>query len=181
MKFGIRELLFLAVLIAMPISAYYFVLKPLNRDIEKAKREIAVKERDLEKIEAAQSRTDDLERENEELVVAISTVESRLPSSKEVDVILEQVSELARKSRLELRKVETLKPVQMAGYMEQPLEMTIAGDFDDFYKFLLSVEGLDRITRLPDMEMEKADKQDGAMEATFTLSIYFQNSNGATG
>ena len=59
--------------------------------------------------------------------------------------------------------------------------MTIAGDFDDFYKFLLSVENLDRITRLPEMEMEKADKQDGAMEATFTLSIYFQNSNGATG
>ncbi len=180
MKFGLRELLFLVVLIGMPISAYFFVLKPLNRDIEKAKREIAVKERDLEKIEQAQARTDDLERENEELVIAISTVEGRLPNSKEVDVILEQVAELARKSRLDLRKVETLKPLQMAGYMEQPLKMSIAGDFDDFYKFMLSVENLDRITRLPEMKMEKSQKQDGAMEATVNLSIYFQN-QGATG
>ncbi len=181
MKFGLRELLFLMVLVAMPLSAYFFLFKPQNDDIIKAKREIEVKERDLSRLEEAQARTEDLERENEELALAISTVEGRLPNGKEVDVILEQVSDLARKSKLDLRKVTALKPVQMAGYMEQPLEMTIAGDFDDFYSFLLSVEQLDRITRLPEMVMEKAEKQDGAMEATFTLSIYFQNTKGATG
>lgn len=174
MHFGIRELIFLAVLLAMPISSYWFVFRPQNDEIQQARNEIEHKERMLEKLAEATSRNDDLERANADIAASIEMVESRLPTTKEVDVVLEQVATLARDSRLGLPKVRSSKPVPSSKYMEQPLEMTITGDFDDFYTFLLKLEELPRITRMPDLKVKKMDEVDGTMEASFTLSIYFE-------
>ncbi|MBL8747178.1 MAG: type 4a pilus biogenesis protein PilO [Phycisphaerae bacterium] len=180
MSIGFRELLFLIVLIAMPVSSYWFVFRPQNTDIEAARKEIEHKEQMLEKLAKATARNDDLKKINEEIAAGISTVESRLPDNKEVDVILGQVSTVARSSRLALPKVRSANPVPSAKYMEQPLEMLVTGDFDDFYRFLTKVEELDRITRVPDMKIKKINDVDGAIEATFTLSIYFEPAAAAT-
>lgn len=180
MRFGLREMLFLLVLIAMPVSSYWFVFRALNAEIESARREIEHKEKMLDKLDSATRQSTDLVRANEEITAAITAVESRLPDDKEVEVILEQVADLARKSRLELPKVKSGKPVAAARYMEQPLEMVIRGNFDDFYEFLLRVERLDRITRMMNLQLERLDKEDGSMTATFTLSIYFEPTVPAT-
>ncbi len=174
MNFGLRELLFFVVLIAMPVSSYWFVFRPQNEEIEQAKMEIEHKEKMLEKLEAATARNEDLQRANKEIAEGISLIESRLPSDKEVEVVLEQVATLARGANLELPKVRTRRPIPSSTYMEQPLDMTIRGDFEDFYSFLLSVEEMDRITRMPDLKIKKLDKVDGSMEASFTLAIYFE-------
>lgn len=179
MNIGFRELLFLIVLIAMPTSSYWFVFRPQNADIEAARKEIEHKEQMLEKLSKATARNDDLKKINEEIASGIATVESRLPDNKEVDVILGQVSTVARESKLALPKVRSANPVPSAKYMEQPLEMLVTGDFDDFYRFLLSVEELDRITRVPDMKIKKIDDVDGSIEASFTLSIYFEPATAA--
>lgn len=174
MKFGLREVLLLVVLLAMPVCAWWFVFRPVNKEINQAKSEIAQKERMLEKLSVATKQSADLAKANQEVATAIGLIESRLPSGKEVDKILEQVANLARQSRLEIPRVKAQKPVAASKFMEQPLDMTINGDFDDFYAFLLKVEQLDRITRILNLKLARQDKANGAMEATFTLSIYFQ-------
>jgi type IV pilus assembly protein PilO len=174
MKFGPRELVFLIVLVAMPVSSYWFVFKPRNEEIAQAQQEIEHKELMLEKLSAATEQTDDLAAANERIAGAIELVESRLPGTKEVDVILDNVSELARESRLSLDRVKAGRPVTAARYMEQPLEMEISGNFDDFYRFMLELERLERITRVLDMKLRRDDQRDGVMRATFTLSIYFE-------
>ncbi|MBN8645278.1 MAG: type 4a pilus biogenesis protein PilO [Planctomycetes bacterium] len=174
MKFGIRELLLLGVLLAMPVCAWWFVFRPVNTEINKARSEIAQKERTLEKLSLATKQSADLAKANAEVASAIGLIESRLPTGKEVDKILEQVANLARQSNLEIPRVKAQKPVAASKYMEQPLDMSIVGDFDDFYNFLLKLEQLDRITRLLNLKLSRQDKSDGAMEAKFTLSIYFE-------
>lgn len=174
MHLGWREMLFLVVLVAMPTSAYWFVFRKQNQEIAAAKAEIEQKERTLEKLAAATARSSDLARANDDIAEAIRKVESRLPGTKEVDVVLEHVADLARRSKLDLPKVKSGAPIPYAKYMEQPLEMTIAGDFNDFYDFLLKLEQFERITRMPDLTVKKSDDVDGAMQASFTLSIYFQ-------
>jgi type IV pilus assembly protein PilO len=173
-KFGPQELLFLVVLIAMPAASWWLVFKPQNHEIAEAKREIEHKRMMLEKLDEATAQTDDLAAANDEIATSIDLVESRLPGDKEVEVVLEQVAELARRSKLDLARVKSGEPVSAASYMEQPLEMEILGDFDDFYTFLLDVEKLDRITRMLDLTLERDDKQDGRMSAEFVLSIYFE-------
>jgi len=174
MKFGLREMLFFLVLIGVPIASWWWVFKPQNREIELAKQEISHKEDLLRKLDEATAQAENLMQMNLALKQEIEIIESRLPTGKEVEVILQQVAEIAVNNNLQLPKVKTAKPVEAAAYMEQPLEMKIAGDFDAFYKFLLDLEKLDRITRMPDIEIKRAEKEDGRIETTFTLSIYFK-------
>ncbi|MCH8244120.1 MAG: hypothetical protein IH897_16140, partial [Planctomycetes bacterium] len=44
MRFGIRELIFLVVLLAVPVASWWYVFKPRNAEIQQAHREIEVKQ-----------------------------------------------------------------------------------------------------------------------------------------
>lgn len=177
MRFGIREIVFLLVLLAVPVASFLFVFSPQNEEIEQAKKEIAHKESMLESLSKATARTATLAQTNDEIEDAIRVIESRLPSDKEVDKILEQVAEIALSNNLELKQVKSKDPVPAAAYMEQPLDMVISGRFENFYAFMLDLEKLDRITRTLDMRIKRSTKADGEIEASFTLSIYFESEN----
>jgi len=178
MRFGPREIVFLVVLLAVPMASFWFVFRPQNEEIMQARSEIQHKEEMLHKLTQVTSKAKDLEAMNDEIGGAISIIESRLPSAKEVDVVLTQVAELAKGHHLALVKVKSDKPVSSAGYMEQPLSMVITGGFEGFYSFLLDVERLNRITRMPSLHIERSHDEDGAMKAEFTLSIYFEPNDG---
>jgi len=182
MRFGLREVIFFLVLLMVPVAAFWFVFQPQNGEIRQARKEIAHKESMLASLDEATARTADLAAANEEISTAIGMIEARLPSNKEVEIILEQVAQIATDADLKLEKVKAEKPVPAATYMEQPLEMQIEGPFERFYAFMLDLERLDRITRMPDLMIERSDETDGHIEATFTLSIYFESeSSGEAG
>lgn len=174
MRLGLRELVLLAVLLALPLSSYWLVFRPQNAEIAQARREIDHKRALLDKLRQVTAQNEDLQRANEDVAQAIEAIEARLPSSKEVDTIVRQVSELAVSVGLQPPAMESAKPLPAALYHEQPLTMTISGDFHAFYEFLLRLEQLPRITRIPDLSIKRAEDVDGHMKAEFTLSIYFQ-------
>jgi len=171
----LRQSAFVALVLAVPVTAYFTVFMPQNERIEEVRADIREKELMLEKLELVTGRASDLASANREIESAALDIESRLPNTREVDVVLEQVADLALASDLELEKVKAGAPTPSAKYREQPLEMTVRGDFESFYTFLVELEKLDRLTRLPDMHITRLDRDgDGALEAKFTLSIYFQ-------
>lgn len=170
----IRQAAFLGLVIAVPVTSYFTVFRPQNERIAEVRRDIKEKELMLEKLELVTARASDLASANTEIEAAVIEIENRLPGTKEVDVLLEQVADLALGSRLRLQKVKAGAQAPSAKYREQPLEMKVEGDFESFYTFLVELEKLDRLTRMPDITIKRIDKEDGALEATFTLSIYFQ-------
>lgn len=174
MGFGGRGFLFMGVLLALPLASYWYVFRPQNTEIDRARKEIEQKEQMLKKLEFATSQTADLERTNKEIAEGIALNEARIPSTKEVDVVLDQVATIARESKLTIPKIKAQPMIATSKFKEQPLEMTVTGDGDDFYEFLLRIEKLQRITRILDMKLERSEDTNGAIEAQFTLSIYFQ-------
>jgi len=171
MQAAIRQGVFVALVLAVPITAYFTVFRPQNDRIGEVRRDIQEKELMLEKLELVTARASDLASANTEIESAVIDIEGRLPGTKEVDVLLEQVADLALASRLELKKVKAGAPAPSAKYREQPLEMKVQGDFESFYTFLVELEKLDRLTRMPNLTIKRLDSEDGALEATFTLSI----------
>ena len=103
-------------------------------------------------------------------------------------MILRQITEIARRNRLSVPKVEGQRPVPFGQYMELTLKTVIVGPFDGFYQFMLDLEDLPRITRIHQMKLArlvpkgpKEKDQDippGTMRAEFTLSIYYSSANG---
>lgn len=174
MRIGFRETLLLVVLLAMPLLSYWLVFRPQNLEIGQAKREIEHKQAMLSKLQETTSRNEDLQRMNEEIRKNIEGIEARLPTNKEVDSVVRKVSDLAIESGLEPPAIESDKPVAAATYMEQPLKVKITGNFNGFYRFLIKLEQLPRITRIPDMKIVRSNDADGHMKAEFVLSVYFQ-------
>ena len=174
MRIGLRELIFILLLLAMPVAAYFFVFKPRNEQMIQVQSEIHRKRAKLDQLNAALRNVDDLGQEIDRLSKTVALFEEKLPAQREVEVILKQVWELAAKHQLTPKSVRTDKPVTAANFAEQPIRMNINGDFDGFYSFLLDLEKLNRITQMKQMRLEKITSADeGHMEARVVLSIYF--------
>jgi len=176
MRFGIRELIMLTLVLAAPAASYFFVFMPQTERIQKARVEIEHKMEMLDNLRAETARTQDLMLANQQISDSIETIEARLPTDKEVDMIVRQVTDLAVASGLAQPALKSEQPVGAAGYREQPLTLTTEGTFAGFYNFLLSLEQLPRITRIPDFKVNTDAKtaETGILKIEFTLSIYFQ-------
>lgn len=183
MRFGLRELIFMIVLLAVPVASWWYVFKPRNAEIEQAKIEVLTKQNKLDKLREVAKKIDDIGLAIEQGHEAVELIEAKLPNQQQVDVILQDVWQLADQNHLTVKSVKSEKPVTAAAYMEQPLKMKIEGRFNGFYQFLLELENLPRITRIHQMKLERmiidnrsdSDSYDpGLMKAAFTLSIYFE-------
>ena len=179
---GLREFAFFGVLLAIPIASYFFVFAPRNAELRDARAEISAKEKRLSELNILTDRIGDLGREIAQREEDLERLNQKLPDREGVDRILEQVTQLAQKSQLNVRSVKGEKAVPAGLAMELPLKTVIEGNFEGFYQFLLDVESLPRITRVHAMKITKLgmgprdDPKDAVgndMRAEFTLSIYF--------
>ena len=179
MRFGPRELIVLVLIVAVPVASYFLVFKPQNERIRHSEAEIRHKLELLEKLRSETARTEDLRAENKRIEERIEDAEARLPTGKEVDNVIRQVSDLAVEEGMEPPAMKSNDPIQTVGYKEQPLEMETTGSFDGFRSFLKELELLKRITRMPKMKLKREGGINGNIEAEFVLSIYFLDEKGA--
>lgn len=189
MRFGIREIIFLLVLLAVPVASFIYVFKPRNAQISQAKLEVEDKENRLNQLREMTNKLEDIGREIERGRESIEVIEAKLPSQQDVEVVLEQVWQLAKANQLAVRSVKSQKMVEAATYRELPLKMVLEGNFDGFYQFMLELENIPRITRVHEMKLlrltgtkatDGEDIQPGSMRAEFTLSIYFEDGTADT-
>lgn len=177
---GFRGIVLLAAVVGMPVASYLLVFRPQNAQIERAKADVEYTKSLLDKLREETSRNADLEKAIEEIRKNVAAAEQRLPTDKEIADVVRQVSDLAIQAGLEPPAMKSAKPMQAALYMEQPLEMSLKGDFRSFFLFLANVEKLPRITRVTDFKVARDDKsgaEPGSIvndKVDFTLSIYFQ-------
>ena len=72
MKFGIRDYAFLAVLTAVPLSAWFFVFQPRNEDIDHARREILSMDTTLARLDTLTDQVGDVRNRIDEAEVRLA-------------------------------------------------------------------------------------------------------------
>ena len=82
---------------------------------------------------------------------------------------------MAEANALQTKTIKTLKSERAGGYSEQPIQMSLSGDFHGFYSFLLQLEKLSRITRITQLKLDKITTKEGEMHAQMTMSIFFES------
>ena len=176
MKFGIREVLFVLVLLAMPVASYLLVFEPRSEQTAEGKAELARKEAKLQTLDAATAGIGDIEAEIGKLEDAIAHFQDMLPNDREVETLLREVWDLAGEHDLTAKSVRPDKIVAAAQYAELPIRMVILGGFDGFYSFVQDIEKLPRITRMPRITITKQRnlEAEGIVQAELTLSIFFE-------
>lgn len=181
MRFGLRELIFLLVLLAMPGAAYFFVFQPKNQLQQDARAEIVAKKAKLTDLDKATEQFINLDEEIVRLTTAIGMIEQKLPDDRETHVVVNTVANLASDFNLKVEKIKPEKVVSAGPFAsELPIKMELRGGFEGFYGFLLHVERMPRITQMPLMTLERSENKDdpeGTMIAKMTLSIFFESGN----
>lgn len=174
MRLGFRELVFMSIILGLMACSYLFIFRPANDKRVARQADIAAKQKVLADFHRSTGETEDLMRRGGELKQAITFFEKKLPQEKEIDKILKEVSQMAEANSLQTRQFKTLKTDRAAGYCELPIQMSLSGDFNGFYAFLLQLEKLPRITRIHQMKLEKVQDHEGEVQAQMTLSIFFE-------
>ena len=182
MKFGLREAIFTVLLLAIPAGAWWLVFRPSNARNQEMLAQIEVKREKLSQLNEATATMGDLRDQIARLEKTLEFLDSRLPSEKEIDKILQGIWKLAESNDLRTESIRTLvwKPqdaftTEGAPQAELPIEVRLAGDFMGFYAFLQAMEQQPRITRVRKMKLEQPKKgAPGEVAATFEMSIFFE-------
>ena len=178
MKFGIREIAFVVVMLGILAAIKLVVWDKAQARIMERERKTEERLKALGDLERATSGVADVDKKVAELEEAIKFFEKKLPQERDIDQILKEVWNMAEQNQLTTRTIKTMKSQRGAAYSEQPIEMSLAGNFTGFYEFLLKLERLPRLTRVNQLSLDKINGKEGEMEAKLVLSIFFEPESG---
>jgi type IV pilus assembly protein PilO len=173
-----RKLVFFVVLVGLAYVAYHYWIKPVNSDLAKQKSRLHSKLVKLDEVGKTIPAPEDLSKQLDKLEEAVEFFESKLPPTSEIDKVLRDVTVIVQNKGLRSKRLVRLKKKDNSGYVEQPLKMELVGDFNSFYSFLLELEALPRIMKVRELELDKEKEHEGLIEASFIVSIFFQNVSG---
>ncbi|MAH66016.1 MAG: hypothetical protein CMJ27_06455 [Phycisphaerae bacterium] len=183
MKLGIREMIFLLVLAAIPVAAWFFVFEPRNQDIEQSRREIAQMESTLVRLDQLTLEVGDVRNAIDEAELRLADFRQNIPDANEVDDMLAEIHRIGERNALGISSIRALNRTETQGYAEIPLSLEIDGSFRGLYRFLIDLERLPRITRVRDLKLQRnlvesrgrVDDEDtppGQIDASMTVVIY---------
>ena len=175
MKSNIRKIVFFVLLIGIVIAGWRYMIKPANRHLTEMQKRLAAKQAKLAEFERATAAVDDLTKKLQQLEEAVRFFESKLPPESEIDQVLRDVTVIAQKHGLRCKAIKALKRTDNSGYVEQPLQMQLAGDFNAFYCFLLELEQLPRIIKIRELDLQKQQADEGQIQADLVIRIFFGN------
>ncbi|MCD4823563.1 MAG: type 4a pilus biogenesis protein PilO [Phycisphaerae bacterium] len=178
MKFGLRELVFVAMLLAVPVGLYMYVLKPRKLDKEKMVAETRDKSKQLQKMKLVRSQADQKIREDIKfLEKALETIRIRQPVAEDTVTTRSALREIALKKNLTIstlkpRPISTSEPKEKQ-YNARGMTIGASGTYHDIYAFLLAVENdprrVIRINRVT-IESDARDKK-GLVGAIFSMAV----------
>lgn len=182
MKFGLREIVFIVLLMVIPVGAWWFVYRPQNAANAEMRRQIEARQAKLRELNKITGTIGNLEKEIEALSGAVTYFQSKLPSEKEIDKILQEIWILAESNHLHAKSIRTLKRMGRRGFLaegsdhaEQPIVVQLEGDFLGFYAFLTALESQPRIMRISKMKLKLLRKSlTGGINVEFEMSIFFE-------
>ncbi|MDB5172533.1 MAG: hypothetical protein JWO87_3542 [Phycisphaerales bacterium] len=174
MKFSMQWVLLSGAMLVLLGGSYFLVIKQANQKRASLEMDMESKQRALADLDRSTAGINDVSTKIAELQQAVTFFESKLPPRKEIDKVLEEVWHRAEANSLQTKTIKTPQDKRTSSYGEQEMELSLSGDFNGFYAFLLELEKIPRLTRVKKMSLTKINDRDGEMQADLTLSVYFE-------
>jgi type IV pilus assembly protein PilO len=141
-------------------GGYWFFVKDLYTEVERA----AEQEQELrQEYERKAYRVANLDRYRQQMVEMEETFGAlvrQLPSDTEVPGLLEDITNTALGSGLDLQEFALQDEVEQDFYVELPINIRVRGTYHELATFVSSVAGLPRIVTLHDFSISRSDGND---------------------
>jgi type IV pilus assembly protein PilO len=141
-------------IMALVLGVYgYLFFMPARQELAKAEQERLQLQRKLSEVRAVaaneQAVRDEIAMLEKKLAVALR----QLPDSKELPVLLTDVTSLGKSAGLDFRAFRPQQEIRKAFYAEVPIDIEFSGGFHDIAAFFDQIARLPRIINITDLEM----------------------------
>jgi type IV pilus assembly protein PilO len=153
-----KRMAVLVLLCAAVIGLYgYLFYRPARAELARAQTQERELQRKVGEVRAIVANLATFEKELEELEGRLKLALRQLPDSKELPVLLTDITSLGKDAGLEFKRFRPQAEVVRDFYAEVPIEIEFSGGYHDIARFFDKVSRLPRIVNVSRLEMELAD------------------------
>ncbi|MCL2625871.1 MAG: type 4a pilus biogenesis protein PilO [Cystobacterineae bacterium] len=138
---------------------YYFVVMPIEEKIKKQNIQKIQLEKVLAEKQKAPENLRKLQQEMTQLESGFKLALEELPDEKDIDELLWQISEVARRSGLNIAQVEPLREIPVGFFAKIPVRMTVRGNFQEISLFFQKISHMRRIVNVSNIRLSKVSTQ----------------------
>ena len=152
----------LPLLCALVFGAYgYGFYRPAQAELAVAEQNERDLQRKVSEVRAIVSNLDAFEQELADMEQQLTLALRQLPDSKELPVLLTDISTLGKDAGLEFRLFRPQAEVRRDFYAEVPIEIEFSGGYHDVARFFDKVSKLPRIVNVSRMQMKPVRSDSG--------------------
>ena len=150
-----------AAIVAGIVAGYYFMIYQ-EKSVELANLESQAEElqRKLNKVRIVASNLAGFEQEVARLERDLSLVVKQLPSRKQFEDLLRDISTAGKKVGVSIKSIERKDEVPHGFYAEVPFRLELEGEYHDIARFFEQMAALRRIVNMGAMEIKVASESD---------------------
>ena len=164
-----KLIVWLLVVLVVGVGFYYTVWAPKTKELSAVSTQLRTKSAELAQLKVQAARKDDVERRLQALQHELADTEAKLPSSREIPVLLVQLEGLASHVGANLTLIRPGPPQGQAGQPSRPgaapsaapslglqqfnLELTAEGTFDTVQSFVRGIENFPRFIAMSDLKI----------------------------
>jgi Tfp pilus assembly protein PilO len=171
MNIPIRYFSLIALLVAVPVSAWAIAYRPMNNAVLSAAEEIRQRTKKLSNYDDVNSQYREMKTILNSLVEANENALLRIPTSHNADQWLESASDAAVSFGLVVQSVTTSGERDEGAYKLLPVDFVVSGSFASVYKLLQHVEQMTRLSRIESMTIHRLDNE--KVEVRLVIHLVF--------
>jgi type IV pilus assembly protein PilO len=175
----VQAALFGVVALLLFVCFWYFVTRPTRAATAEVEDEVARLKRSNAGAQIAAQRLNEFQANYSRAKADYEDLKALLPEHRELTMVLHNVQERAR-GRLSVVRFTPKDEVQQDFYTGKPVEVMVAGSYNNLGQFFAQMASYQRIVSITDFKITrlKEDDKDGAggnrtVEAQFLLTAYY--------
>ena len=160
---------------ALVVAGYYFMIYAgMSEQLEGLRANELELQRKLSEVRSVAANLAAFEEEIANLELKLSKVLRQLPNEKELEVLLTDISNLGKKSGLEIKAFKRLEEVPHDFYAEVPIAIEINGEYHNIARFFDLMSDLPRIVNMGSMvlKVSKESQDTTRLSVVGTLTTF---------
>ncbi len=165
------------IILALTAGTYFLLITDLDTAITGIKAEQSAKEITLAEKQSIADNLNERRKEMDALDQRFQEALTQLPEKKDIEELLSQLSDVGKKSGLEISRVVPQPEAAEGFYSRIPITMAVSGNYNEIAMFLQEIANLRRIVNVSDLKLgtpivkgDKVTLSSDFMATTFRFS-----------
>ena len=156
------------VMVGIFVGYFMGIYTPMTEEIADLKQEASELQREEGRLIEIRENQAEMEAKIQELNQQLQVAREQLPESAEIPNLLQRVYNQAKTAGLTIEVFQRNDEVPQQDFIEIPVEMELAGTFDEVANFFFFVGRMTRIINIDELSL---DRQASGLEADGDLSV----------